>query len=239
MSLTIRKKLSIAIIAQGVFIALICFFPFFLNHSFNQAYQSKIKNTEEINNVKAFTLSIKDYFNKNVDYSSIQTAYKQLESSINNSALATEINNIWDLLQRIEKLRLNNKRIQETLLNLSDEAINQSSTFINKMSQHLADETERFNVSTLERLVISGANNNSNFYSKIKELFLKLTQDISLEGDKKIARSRDNKHENRYREAGEYTLCRSSTERVESGKENRRTDNGLCRQRKTNHRHQQ
>lgn len=183
MSLTIRKKFSIAIVAQAVFIALICFFLFFLNHSFNQIFQAKISNTEEINRIKAFTLNIKDYFNNNVDYNSIRDAYEKLASNIDSSALTTEINSIWSLLQRIEKHRTENSNIEKRLLSLSDQSIQQSSGFIDKMSQQLADEAARKDVSTLERLVIAGANNNSNFYGRIKVLFLQLTKDVSAENE--------------------------------------------------------
>lgn len=181
MNLSIRNKLSIAIIVQFVFIILILFFLFFLNRSFNQIYQAKLKNTEQINAVKSFTLSIKDYFNKHVSHRDLQTTYQDLKSEIDDTVLSGEIEKIQTLLNNIEDRRNRNQAIKDSLLDLSDQSINESSSYIKQMSQRLADENDRRKVSTLERLVIGGANDNNLFYSRIKVLFLELTGDISLE----------------------------------------------------------
>ena len=179
--MTIRNKLSMGILIQVVFIALICFFLFYLNRSFNQISESKLRNTEQINKIKSFTLAIKDYFNKSLSYDQIQKENKQMQFDLDNGVLTETIGEIWKLLGNIEENRDRNKTIESTLLGLCDQSIDQSSTFINKMSKALADETARKDVTTLERLVISGANSNNLFYGRIKVLFLKLTNDITVE----------------------------------------------------------
>ena len=181
MTLTIRSKLSIAIMIQALFIVLIVFCLFFLNHSFERIRQAKIQNTEQINSIKVFALSIKDYSNKSKSYEQLKTVRNDTKTAIAGTALADEIDKIWALLDKIENYRVQNTSIEERLLSLSDNCIEQSSTYINKLSQQLADEKAREKVSTLERLVIAGANSNSEFYGKIKILFLKLKEDLARE----------------------------------------------------------
>ncbi len=181
MNMTIRNKLSTGILIQVVFIALICFFLFYLNRSFNQISDAKLRNTEQINKIKSFTLGIKDYFNKSLSYDQMQKDFKQMKFDLDNAVLTDNVNEIWKLLGDIEENRARNKTIESTLLGLCDQSIEQSSNFINKLSQALADETARKDVTTLERLVISGANNNNLFYGRIKVLFLKLTSEITVE----------------------------------------------------------
>ena len=181
MNMTIRNKLSMGILIQVVFIALICFFLFYLNRSFNQISDAKLRNTEQINKIKSFTLGIKDYFNKSLGYDQMQKDFKQMKFDLDNAVLTDTVNEIWKLLGDIEENRARNKTIESTLLGLCDQSIEQSSNFINKLSRALADETARKDVTTLERLVISGANNNNLFYGRIKVLFLKLTSDITVE----------------------------------------------------------
>ncbi len=181
MNLTIRNKLSIAIIVQVAFIALILFFLFFLNRSFTQIYQAKIQNTEQINSIKSFTLNIKDYFSQDFGYNDLQKSYQSVTSEIEDTKLTNDIDDIWNLLETIENYRAENESIKNSLLDLSDQSIKESAAYINQMSQRLADEEDRRDVSKLERQVIGSANDNNLFYSRIKVLFLELTNDITLE----------------------------------------------------------
>lgn len=74
---------------------------------------------------------------------------------------STPVINLHKHLLEYEKLNQANDRLEKEILDLSTYAIQQSDGYINSMVKRLADENARTQVSTLERLVIGGALNNT------------------------------------------------------------------------------
>ena len=73
----------------------------------------------------------------------------------------TPLINLHKHLLEYEKLNQANDRLEKEILDLSAYAIQQSDGYINGVVKRLADEKARTQVSTLERLVIGGALNNT------------------------------------------------------------------------------
>jgi len=73
----------------------------------------------------------------------------------------TPLINLHKHLLAYEKLNQANERLEKEILDLSAYAIQQSDGYINGVVKRLADEKARTQVSTLERLVIGGALNNT------------------------------------------------------------------------------
>ena len=179
MKFNIQRKFAAATVIQVIFIVLLFVSLFYLKSSLDQTYQAKVEYTQEINKVKEFTLKVKAYFNKNIGLRDLRDHYSSLKRSISNQQALEKTNDIWTQVNEIEDLRTSNQQVETQVMKLSDQSIKASSDFISRMSQKLADPEARQQVSTIERLVIAGANQNNIFYSSVKEYFLKLKEDMS------------------------------------------------------------
>jgi methyl-accepting chemotaxis protein len=175
-TLKISQKLLLGILGQIVLIALLVFFIFSINRSLESVSTDTIDGTMQIEQIKTITISSKDFINDQLDFNNLQALFsssKSYESSVERS-----LSEMWADLQKINSLKTKNSEIETEIMRLTDLSLEQSNNYIAAMSQKLADQEQRNEVSTLERLVIAGANLNTNNNHSLKVLFLKTKENL-------------------------------------------------------------
>lgn len=178
-TLKIKQKLMIGVIGQFILIALLILFIFSLNRNLKNVSQTVSSSTVQSNELKKFTSLSKDFIYDQIQFKTLQNEYDKITTMQSSGKSLNDLNSIWNKLDEVAKLKSKNNEIVAKVMRLTDESISISSDYINVMSVKLSDPNKRNSVSTLERLVIGGANGNNNNVYKVKVLFLKMKEDIS------------------------------------------------------------
>lgn len=177
--ITIKQRLLIGIFGQLVFIGLLVYFIFSLNFRLKQVVSHKLETTGEINAVKDLTLKTKDYLSGKISFQTIEASFSQAVSKSLEAGQKEVIDQIWQKLEQVAANTDSNLAIQTRVMELTDFSISQSNNYINSVSQRLANPAEQAKVTSLERLVIAGANANNNNNHAIRYLFLRMKEDLA------------------------------------------------------------
>lgn len=179
----LKQKLRFSIIVQIVFIIILVIFIFYLSGRLNVITEQKLINNEDDNKINELVFSIKDYFANEISYADIQTKYNTIKSQNINQIVIEDVDNLWQMVSEVEMKRTEIMRVEKEIMGLTDNSIESSNSYINGVSQKLADSEQKDLVGTLERLVIAGANANTNMNYQIKLMFLNLKKDNSTKND--------------------------------------------------------
>ncbi|MBN1182708.1 MAG: methyl-accepting chemotaxis protein [Bacteroidales bacterium] len=182
-NLKISQKLILGIAGQLVFIALLVFFVFNLNGKLTSVSEGTIKKTEQIDKIKELTALSKDFINDKVSFTELSEAFSEIEEINPDTKIQETLNKEMENLSKINKLKVENLEIENKVMKLTDESLENSNEYIYTMSEKLAHPTKRARVSTIERLVIGGANKSNNNIYTLKVLFLRMKEDISTKDD--------------------------------------------------------
>ncbi len=182
-NLKISQKLLLGGLGQLVFIGLLVFFIFNLNSKLSNVAESTIKKTEQIDHIKNLTVLSKDFINNKLTFKELSSAFSEIEGVHAGSEIQKVLNKEIDNLSKINKLKLKNIEIEKEVMKLTDESLENSNSYIYAMSEKLAHPTQRNNVSTIERLVIGGANKSNNNVYSLKVLFLRMKGDLSVKDE--------------------------------------------------------
>lgn len=179
---TIKFKLRIGLVNQVILIVIIMISLVFLNNRINKISEKshELINESEITQQLAF--KIDGYFNHTIDNTAVQAQYDLVVSSLSNNTLKNRLKNIWENINTIEELEDENDKLEEQVVQLTQNSVDASNNYILTISQKLADEKSRFNVSTFERSIIARANLNINHNHNVKYMFGSIKQDIELKG---------------------------------------------------------
>ncbi len=125
--------------------------------------------------IKHFLLDTRDYLSSTLDYAEVEkniTVIREMNlPGFDSDFFASR-------LLHAEELFKSNKAIEENVFSLTRDAILISNQYIQQVATRLADPIQERRVSTLERLVIIGANANTENNYLIQVGFLKLLRDI-------------------------------------------------------------
>lgn len=178
------KKVPIAVKTQFTSVILIILFIVNLVSFFwlvdlirnEQVIQGQIRKAEDLSThlLDAFD----EYFTGGIDY----TTLTQEIEAYNAESLeldGVDISGIGQSAAQVRDLFDRNNALQKEVKDLVAISIGQSNGYIEMVSQNLADPVKRSSVSTLERLVIIGANVNTTANLTIQSLFLEMTGDLS------------------------------------------------------------
>lgn len=177
-SMTIKRQLTLVVILQLAFILILVIGYLSTNRSLNRSVAQKEQIASEMNGIRLFALSIKDYQNRKLSFQELSQQQLRLNQTVSNDNMKRELQQVWTKVSEIEKLTLGNQDIEKQVMALTEESISKSNQFINAMSAALADPIQQSRVSTLERLVIAGANANNNNNYKVQVLYKDLKLDI-------------------------------------------------------------
>ncbi len=179
----INQKLFLGVMLQLVFMLVLVFFIFNISYKLTDVSEQTSAEFSKIEIVKNLATLSKDFINNKVDFDEIEKSFKIVETQKHKEKIMININEIKNKLYKINSIKTSNVEIEQALMELTDNSITQSNTYIYSMSEKLADINQRRNVSTLERLVIGGANNNTNNNYALKILFLQLKENPNLKAD--------------------------------------------------------
>ena len=181
---TIKWRLRVVVVLQ---LALLLFLVvgYVINNSLTKkVFLEKEVIADEMNSIRVFTVQIKDYLGGRVSYDNlVKDAREGLSIIDNDDILTRELTNVWKMISEVNDLNKNNVNLEDKMMRLLDESISKSNQFINQVSQALASESQRRNVTTLERSVITGANDNNNSGYKIEVLYKDLKSDFNKLGE--------------------------------------------------------
>jgi methyl-accepting chemotaxis protein len=131
------------------------------------------------NRIRNTALMVKDYLAGEDAFENISREFKGLSQDLKGGSLAGEIETLGQNIGEFNKLRSENDAVALEIDALTTESVKKSNGYIEMVSQKLASETDRSKVSTLERLVIIGANINTTANYEIKVRFMKLRESLA------------------------------------------------------------
>lgn len=173
-NIKIIYKLLAGNVLQLLFIGLLVTVLFYLSNRLENISSVIVKTTEQSEATKALTLHIKDFIDDKISYEE----FKKISSGMN-LELDESDQKIFTNTEKIAALKTANLDIENQIMEITDNSILQSNTYIKIMSKKLADSEMRNEVTVLERLVIGGAivNTSNNFIMQV--LFLQMKEDIN------------------------------------------------------------
>jgi methyl-accepting chemotaxis protein len=182
-SLKISQKLLLAILIQVVFIATLIFGLVFLEVKIDRELETRSVHAEEINEVNYLTSYVKDFVNNQISYEVLEKHFSDVSDKITSEKVLQEVDNILLMNKEIQNLQIKNAELEQELWQITDVSLQQSNGYLESISKRLADLRARENVTYLERLVIQGATKNTNNVYTLRNLFLKMKEDITVKDD--------------------------------------------------------
>lgn len=145
----------------------------------NQAIADAIAQTQETSRVVA-----EYYANPSAGEEAereVLGRFDRLQEAMNGLDSASLPVTIWrDVFQESVRRRQRGQEIQREVFDLTAASVSKSNQYIEAVVGKLADPALKDSVTTLERMVIVGANTNTTVNLQTKSLFLAMLQDISL-----------------------------------------------------------
>jgi len=182
-NLKISQKLMIGIIGQLGLIALMIFFIFSVNRKLDKMVAQKSETSTEMNLLRSMSNLFNDYIYDEISYKELQQRLDIIAKGIQENNYADKLETFKLKLNEIQELKIQNRRIEDSLMFLTGESLKNSNGYILDVSARLADPVNRRYVSTLERQVIAGANAGSEHVYNTRMMFLKLKEDIAFKDE--------------------------------------------------------
>lgn len=133
---------------------------------------NKVKTN--INQAVHYTM---EYIEGHIPWDRLEKGYREHLDAVGNAEQGKVLQTVWLKLADYHGLETHNAEIEKKFNDLIGVSIAQSNGFIEGVSKKLADETQRDSVSTLERLVIIGANLNTTANLNMQVLFQRFQKD--------------------------------------------------------------
>jgi methyl-accepting chemotaxis protein len=178
MGLKMKHKLLLPNGLYLILLATVVFF-YFNSQTLITTISGNLENASRVSDeIRMTAMKTKDYLARDVAFKQLEADYKKLFNDLQGSEFLPIVRNIWKEVTEIQSLRKANDQIEAKLMELTDFSIKQSDGFIKMVSQKLADEEKRHEVSKLERLVIIGASINTASNYQLKVLFGRLKETL-------------------------------------------------------------
>lgn len=116
-------------------------------------------------------LSIKGYIYGDLSYQELESEYQKVISEMGTSDLVSDFKSLWTDVVAIQDLRAKNDDIEAQVVSLTNDSISISDAFIEQVSEKLANEVTKSDVTPLEILTLPGANRNSNVNYQVQVQF--------------------------------------------------------------------
>lgn len=183
---SVQKKLFIPASMQLLLLVLVLVI-FSANRSQMDTTQSSIESTTQLagdlhalsTEIRLFALGQRDYFD--IERGITRTLNQlQQSASQNITAISQELSAVGSQLAQMDELFNSNADIKLLLIDLTEKSIHGSNYFISDTAKRLADEQQREQVSTLERMTLAGASNNTNNLYRLRLLFFRLEADLNI-----------------------------------------------------------
>jgi len=175
---SIKQRLTLVVTLQIVLAIILAIGYLYISSNLRSSIGKKDMLTTEMNSIRLFAMHVKDYLNHQTSYDELAKFNTRLNQDVSNQSTKGDLSKVWEMVEGVERLKNANEGIEKQVMSLTAHSIDQSNSFINAMSENLADEVKRNTVTKIERQVIAGANGNNNSNFTIQVLFKELKLDI-------------------------------------------------------------
>lgn len=159
--LTVRKKLLFPNITYVFIIGLVVFLTYISSKN-SQTLTQELSDKQLLQHrLHTYAKSMKDYVHDEIAFSEVTAAFKNITSCSLNTTTTNELSKTFNQAGELKKLKEENNTISSQMQALVDNSALQSNTYIKETALKLADSVGRNSVSTMERMVIIGANINT------------------------------------------------------------------------------
>ncbi len=184
-AMKIKTKLKIPIYFQVMLIIVIALLLLYFNNMNRRSETGKGILDKVTAETRQMSYSIDDFLKRKLSLDEISSFHKKISELLvaNKSIFSDEtkledFNGLVSLFKDIDGIYQQNNSIEKKVFDLTEISLTQSNDYIRLMSQRLADKNLQNTVSTLQRLVINGANINTNANYNVRVLFLKAKENI-------------------------------------------------------------
>ncbi len=167
----IKQKFTVSTLSLVIINTLLIVFFIITISSYRHTVKQNSNFHTNIENLILFSHSIEDYSSNILELEDVISQYNTVNKS-------DTVDYVIKKIIIADNLKKQNDSLENELISLTETSIQQSNSYILNVSQNLANPNKRNLVSTLERLVIIGANANTCANYKIRLLFQKL--DINI-----------------------------------------------------------
>ena len=175
----ISRKLLIPNVLYVALLGMVVFFYFNSNQLIRNLSADQQTVSGLLKSVQNTAFNTKDYIGKDLEYKELAAQYDGLSGQLTGYEMAADFEKVRKWLARIEDLRIANVAIGSQIYQLTSHSVKQSNGYIEMVSKKLADDQQRTEVSTLERMVIIGANINTTANYELKVLFGHLRENLA------------------------------------------------------------
>ncbi|MDY6904126.1 MAG: methyl-accepting chemotaxis protein [Thermodesulfobacteriota bacterium] len=177
-NLKIRYKLQIPNGLYVIILAIIVVLYFSASARIKNLELQQAQLGEISNGMRDLAIVLQEYMGNAVEWDTAVAEYEHFQEIRDNASIADELTLNWTAVEAFHEKEMQNAAIEKEIFDLTAVSMKQSNGFIATMVDRLADETQRNAVTTLERMVIKGANMNTSANYEIRVLFLKLKESI-------------------------------------------------------------
>ncbi len=181
--LNVKHKLYIPNIFYLVLLVIAISFFFSYNSLIEHLSETRAASDRLLKSVRETALNTKGYLYKEFPYEQLEKDYVTLLDDARGHDLSIDVGEIWKQVERIHEIENRNLQIEKEIYQKADFSISQSDSYIKQVSEKLAGEETRAEVTTLERLVIIGASINTSSNYNIKHLFARLKDNFEVKSD--------------------------------------------------------
>ena len=135
--------------------------------------------------IRNLATDIHGYLGNRISYDKLNEKYQVVIGSVASREISGALANVWENLQQYQTLESKNAAIESQIAAFAIKSVENSDGYIKMQAENLADDVKREKVSTLERLVIIGANINTSSNYKIMIMFEKLKRDLTKKDELK------------------------------------------------------
>ncbi|MBD3240958.1 MAG: hypothetical protein GF331_10270, partial [Chitinivibrionales bacterium] len=133
--------------------------------------------------VRELALKARGWLDGGVSYDALRAAADDLTKTAQGSHTGLDPEALWENITEIRTLRLRNNAIDEEVWKLTGTSMDASNTFIQQVSERLADPARKGGVTRLERLVLAGANTNTTASLETRVRFKIVRTDLDTKDD--------------------------------------------------------
>lgn len=179
MEMSIKNRLRLNSLAQLVVLVAIVFSIVEINYLIRSVTKERKVNQDLNNGIRKIGFHINDFFLKKTNVDAVSSEYQSLRQSYPSNEYLSSLDKVMVQLKEAGQFYTNNDSIESQIMQLTDQSIDASETYIKEVSTRLADPSQQARVSRLERLVIMGAATNSSSNYSIKVLLKDLKENLN------------------------------------------------------------
>lgn len=179
-NMSIGLKLQLPNVIYLVFLCVVVILFFKSTTFVKDTRQQQNLLTKAASTVRHTVVQVEGYLEGEVALQELEENFQAITDQFKGTKLAESFGSLWNEVLRFEKLETDKAEIEKAIIEMTESSMANSNGYIKMVSEKLANEESRASVSTLERLVIIGANINTTSNYELRVRFYKLKNDFAI-----------------------------------------------------------